>query len=247
MNNSFPTASPPRRRSRPGKTYDQTNFNIFVAYHPGIPVHGQPGAAADAAAEWRAPNGGAWATRCSTRRTRTARRFWTTSIRDYARMTGALAAEPAGGIQCRAGATCGHARYRQPAQGDGQGPRGSVLQPDGAVLQRDGHLRPRRIARLLFLVQFVRDPATRCGVARSDWPLSFTPTGLVYRMVLEGRPPVTNLYSSAIFIGWGACLLGIDSGKISQERHRRGRSRRASALSRSSSRITSRWKATPWK
>jgi ABC-type transport system involved in cytochrome c biogenesis permease subunit len=32
---------------------------------------------------------------------------------------------------------------------------------------------------------------------------------LVYRMVLEGRPPVTNLYSSAIFIGWGACLLGI--------------------------------------
>ena len=34
-------------------------------------------------------------------------------------------------------------------------------------------------------------------------------TGLIYRMVLEGRPPVTNLYSSAIFIGWGACLLGI--------------------------------------
>jgi len=34
-------------------------------------------------------------------------------------------------------------------------------------------------------------------------------TGLVYRIVLQGRPPVTNLYSSAIFIGWGACLLGI--------------------------------------
>lgn len=32
--------------------------------------------------------------------------------------------------------------------------------------------------------------------------------GLVYRMVLEGRPPVTNLYSSAIFIGWGAVILG---------------------------------------
>src|SRR5262249_13873966 len=26
--------------------------------------------------------------------------------------------------------------------------------------------------------------------------------GLVFRMYLEGRPPVTNLYSSAIFIGW---------------------------------------------
>jgi ABC-type transport system involved in cytochrome c biogenesis permease subunit len=33
-------------------------------------------------------------------------------------------------------------------------------------------------------------------------------TGLVFRMWLEGRPPVTNLYSSAIFIGWGAVVLG---------------------------------------
>ena len=32
---------------------------------------------------------------------------------------------------------------------------------------------------------------------------------LVWRMVLEGRPPVTNLYSSAIFIGWAAVLLGL--------------------------------------
>jgi cytochrome c-type biogenesis protein CcsB len=28
-------------------------------------------------------------------------------------------------------------------------------------------------------------------------------------MVLEGRPPVTNLYSSAVFIGWGTMILGI--------------------------------------
>ncbi len=34
-------------------------------------------------------------------------------------------------------------------------------------------------------------------------------SGLVWRMVLEGRPPVTNLYSSAIFIGWGAVILGL--------------------------------------
>ena len=33
--------------------------------------------------------------------------------------------------------------------------------------------------------------------------------GLVFRMCLEGRPPVTNLYSSAIFIGWGAVILGM--------------------------------------
>jgi cytochrome c-type biogenesis protein CcsB len=34
-------------------------------------------------------------------------------------------------------------------------------------------------------------------------------TGLVFRMALEGRPPVTNLYSSAIFIGFGALILGL--------------------------------------
>jgi ABC-type transport system involved in cytochrome c biogenesis permease subunit len=38
--------------------------------------------------------------------------------------------------------------------------------------------------------------------------------GLIYRMVLEGRPPVTNLYSSAIFIGWGACVLGLGLERV---------------------------------
>lgn len=33
--------------------------------------------------------------------------------------------------------------------------------------------------------------------------------GLITRMYLQGRPPVTNLYSSAIFVGWAAVLLGI--------------------------------------
>lgn len=33
--------------------------------------------------------------------------------------------------------------------------------------------------------------------------------GLLFRMWLEGRPPVTNLYSSAIFIGWGSVGLGL--------------------------------------
>ena len=38
--------------------------------------------------------------------------------------------------------------------------------------------------------------------------------GIVFRMVLEGRPPVTNLYSSAVFIGWGAALLGLILEKL---------------------------------
>ncbi len=33
--------------------------------------------------------------------------------------------------------------------------------------------------------------------------------GLISRMYIQGRPPVTNLYSSAVFVGWGAVLLGI--------------------------------------
>ena len=34
-----------------------------------------------------------------------------------------------------------------------------------------------------------------------------TTAGIITRMWLEGRPPVTNLYSSALFVGWGSVLL----------------------------------------
>jgi ABC-type transport system involved in cytochrome c biogenesis permease subunit len=39
-------------------------------------------------------------------------------------------------------------------------------------------------------------------------------SGLVFRMYLERRPPVTNLYSSAIFVGWGAVILGLILEKV---------------------------------
>lgn len=61
-----------------------------------------------------------------------------------------------------------------------------------------------------------------CGFWVQPWPsllragtllcwlgLLIHTAGLLYRMVLEGRPPVTNLYSSAVFIGWGAAFLGL--------------------------------------
>lgn len=41
--------------------------------------------------------------------------------------------------------------------------------------------------------------------------------GLCFRMFLEGRPPVTNLYSSAVFVGWGAVLLGLILERIYRE------------------------------
>jgi ABC-type transport system involved in cytochrome c biogenesis permease subunit len=39
-------------------------------------------------------------------------------------------------------------------------------------------------------------------------------TGLIFRIYLSGRPPVTNLYSSAIFIGWGCVLMGLVVAQI---------------------------------
>lgn len=43
------------------------------------------------------------------------------------------------------------------------------------------------------------------------WVLLFafllTSAGILARMWIEGRPPVTNLYSSALFVGWGAVAL----------------------------------------
>ncbi|MGA2176479.1 MAG: cytochrome c biogenesis protein CcsA [Verrucomicrobiota bacterium] len=53
------------------------------------------------------------------------------------------------------------------------------------------------------------EPLRRTGLALLILAFVIHSIGLGFRMYLEGRPPVTNLYSSAVFIGWGACLLGI--------------------------------------
>jgi ABC-type transport system involved in cytochrome c biogenesis permease subunit len=42
--------------------------------------------------------------------------------------------------------------------------------------------------------------------------------GLISRVILQGRPPVTNLYSSAVFVGWGAVVLGL----ILEQLYRKG-------------------------
>ncbi|HEY3864038.1 MAG TPA: cytochrome c biogenesis protein CcsA [Verrucomicrobiae bacterium] len=53
------------------------------------------------------------------------------------------------------------------------------------------------------------EPVRRTGFALLVLAFVIHSLGLGCRMYLEGRPPVTNLYSSAIFIGWGACLFGM--------------------------------------
>ncbi len=42
--------------------------------------------------------------------------------------------------------------------------------------------------------------------------------GIIIRMFLQGRPPVTNLYTSAVFVGWVAILLGL----VLEQRSKRG-------------------------
>jgi ABC-type transport system involved in cytochrome c biogenesis permease subunit len=80
------------------------------------------------------------------------------------------------------------------------------------------HVSPFFVAMLLYLLAFL--------VAISGWlfryrPLnwaaftlvlltfSFHTVALGVRIYISGRPPVTNLYSSAVFIGWGLVLLGL--------------------------------------
>jgi ABC-type transport system involved in cytochrome c biogenesis permease subunit len=50
-------------------------------------------------------------------------------------------------------------------------------------------------------------PLRKSGLALLTLAWLLTTAGILTRMSLEGRPPVTNLYSSALFVGWGAVTL----------------------------------------
>jgi ABC-type transport system involved in cytochrome c biogenesis permease subunit len=86
--------------------------------------------------------------------------------------------------------------------------------------QAFNHLEPFYKAMVLYVLAGLCALAFTVAPARLGWlhqtarlltwvTLVLHTAGLIYRMVLEGRPPVTNLYSSAVFIGWGACVLGL--------------------------------------
>ncbi len=64
---------------------------------------------------------------------------------------------------------------------------------------------------LLVCLSWLAYPRTLIRAASTLLLLAFSvhTVGLISRMILQGRPPVTNLYSSAIFVGWVAVLLGI--------------------------------------
>jgi ABC-type transport system involved in cytochrome c biogenesis permease subunit len=76
------------------------------------------------------------------------------------------------------------------------------------------------LAFLVICVYWVRlsERVRRSAVWLTAVALGIHTAGLLYRMLLEGRPPVTNLYSSAVFIGWGSAFLGL----ILERFHRTG-------------------------
>ena len=70
------------------------------------------------------------------------------------------------------------------------------------------------LACVAFLLRCLARPAWSQSLGRATiWLLLLTlavhTLGLCFRIYLQGRPPVTNLYSSAVFIGWGCVLLAL--------------------------------------
>lgn len=77
---------------------------------------------------------------------------------------------------------------------------------------------PFMLAMALYLVCFVLSACSWLGWTAilnrcANWLLWFTfllhTYALVARIYISGRPPVTNLYSSAVFIGWAAVLFAL--------------------------------------
>ncbi|MDE2491259.1 MAG: cytochrome c biogenesis protein CcsA [Elusimicrobia bacterium] len=64
----------------------------------------------------------------------------------------------------------------------------------------------------------LRDEVRAAAVALTGAAVLVHTAGLLARIWLQGRPPVTNLYSSAVFVGWAAALLGLAAERI----HKKG-------------------------
>ena len=186
-----------------GQSYDQTNFNTFAAFieryqfMAGLepPLILPPNGATD----WRrmgdallaVPRGGTI----------------DEAMRDYASMAGALAANQPAAFNA---AVKKYEASLLPAQAR------AVAKAQAEVFFN--RMEPFYNAMVIYILAGLlavfswfnlSETLRRSAVWLIGLAFAIHTTGLIYRMVLEGRPPVTNLYSSAIFIGWGACLLGI--------------------------------------
>ena len=80
------------------------------------------------------------------------------------------------------------------------------------------HAAPFLYAAWLYLAAFVLIACSWLGWTRplgraAFWLILFTfvihTAALISRMYISGRPPVTNLYSASVFIGWGCVVFGL--------------------------------------
>jgi ABC-type transport system involved in cytochrome c biogenesis permease subunit len=103
-----------------------------------------------------------------------------------------------------------------------EGYQKQIDQPLAAQVQRSGletffnHFEPFYQCTILYLFVFLlacfswlgwREPLRRSAFWLAILTLVVHSLALLTRMYLQGRPPVTNLYSSAVFIGWGCVVL----------------------------------------
>ncbi len=80
------------------------------------------------------------------------------------------------------------------------------LQP---FYSKHGALRSRFTLGVRLMAWLEHGPLNRSAFYLLLLALAIHTFGLVSRMYLQERPPVTNLYSSAIFIGWGAVIVAL--------------------------------------
>jgi len=90
-----------------------------------------------------------------------------------------------------------------------------------ADLEREvlyNRVKPFRFAWILYLLGFLGLAAsfplgsqamTRAGFALVTAAFLLQGYGMVLRMLISGRPPVTNMYESVIFVSWGAVLFAL--------------------------------------
>jgi ABC-type transport system involved in cytochrome c biogenesis permease subunit len=79
-------------------------------------------------------------------------------------------------------------------------------------------IKPFRLAWMLYLLGFLAlaasfplasRAATRGGFALVTAAFLLQGYGMLLRMLISGRPPVTNMYESVIFVSWGAVLFAL--------------------------------------
>jgi len=73
----------------------------------------------------------------------------------------------------------------------------------------------------IFLLAFISwlgwaKPLWRTGMALVVLAIVVHTFGIISRIYISGRPPVTNLYSAAVFIGWGVVVFSIGMEAISE-------------------------------